>query len=257
MLLYLSAGGAEGRGKFGADADRHPLGCIAASNAPLIGTYKVETVTNAPVSRKQIDAALHLRRSTIMDPSSLSRSDSDGLRALVDQACSDPRLGLPCAAAVLVGDGRRYNANLLEYSRSPKRDEGHEDDIYWLASCTKLVTTVACMQLVEKQLLDLDDVSVLEHLCPELKNVKVLQADGTLVAKKTRITLRMLLTHTGEGVSPISICFVRLGLMFFDSWIRVLILERVPENFSAAARSIPRRVQRVFGEHHRLPAAFG
>ncbi|CAK7221302.1 hypothetical protein SEUCBS140593_004525 [Sporothrix eucalyptigena] len=55
------------------------------------------------------------------------------------------------------------------------------------------------MQLVEKQLLDLDDASVVEQLCPELKNVKVLQADGTLVAKKTRITLRMLLTHTDRA----------------------------------------------------------
>jgi CubicO group peptidase (beta-lactamase class C family) len=50
---------------------------------------------------------------------------------------------------------------------------------------------------VEQGKIALDNSSQLEELCPELKSVKVLQDDGTLVEKKTGITLRMLLTHTG------------------------------------------------------------
>ncbi|RAL14785.1 serine hydrolase domain-containing protein [Aspergillus homomorphus CBS 101889] len=56
------------------------------------------------------------------------------------------------------------------------------------------------MQLVEQGKLALDDSAQLEALPPELRDVKVLQSDGSggvkLVAKERRLTLRMLLNHT-------------------------------------------------------------
>jgi CubicO group peptidase (beta-lactamase class C family) len=73
-----------------------------------------------------------------------------------------------------------------------------KDSVFWIASCTKMITGVACMQLVEQGTLKLDDVEQVEKLAPELKAVKVLQDDGSLVDKKRGITLRMLLSHTGE-----------------------------------------------------------
>lgn len=76
------------------------------------------------------------------------------------------------------------------------------DTIFWIASCTKMLTGVACMQLVEQGLLKLDDSEETERLCPELRELKVLLPDGTLEEKKMGITLRMLLTHTaGFGYS--------------------------------------------------------
>jgi len=75
------------------------------------------------------------------------------------------------------------------------------DSIFWIASCTKMLVGIACMQLVEKGALSLDDSAQVERLCPELKQVKVLQEDGTLVEKKRGITLRMLLSHTGRTPS--------------------------------------------------------
>ena len=99
-----------------------------------------------------------------MEPVPLSSKDIETIRDLVDQACSDPDNGLPCASISLVGDGRHYERNLLEYGRSSKQNiidptgHGHQgDEIYWLASCTKLVTAIACMQLVETGALHLDD----------------------------------------------------------------------------------------------------
>jgi CubicO group peptidase (beta-lactamase class C family) len=56
------------------------------------------------------------------------------------------------------------------------------------------------MQLVEQGLLALDDSEAVESICPELSGVKVLQDDGELVPKKRGITLRMLLSHTGESM---------------------------------------------------------
>jgi CubicO group peptidase (beta-lactamase class C family) len=75
------------------------------------------------------------------------------------------------------------------------------DTVFWLASCTKMITGIACMQLVEQGKLSLDDVPLVERIAPELQAVKVLDGDVhagfRLVEKKRGITLRMLLSHTG------------------------------------------------------------
>ncbi|KAF5611787.1 glu leu phe val dehydrogenase family [Fusarium tjaetaba] len=71
--------------------------------------------------------------------------------------------------------------------------------LFTLASLTKLPTTIAALQLVEKQLITLDaDVS---DLLPDLGRQQVLvgwSADGSPILKKRRnpITLRQLLTHS-------------------------------------------------------------
>ncbi|KAH9204932.1 beta-lactamase-type transpeptidase fold domain-containing protein [Leptodontidium sp. 2 PMI_412] len=76
------------------------------------------------------------------------------------------------------------------------------DTVFWIASCTKMITGIACMQLVEQGKIGLDDSHALYDIIPELKDKKVLQLDGTLVEKKRDITLRMLLNHTsGFGFS--------------------------------------------------------
>ncbi|KAI9881153.1 MAG: hypothetical protein M1830_007131 [Pleopsidium flavum] len=65
-----------------------------------------------------------------------------------------------------------------------------------------MITGIACMQLVEQEKLALDDAAQTEKLCPELKDLQVLQPDRKLVPKKGGITLRMLLSHTsGCGYS--------------------------------------------------------
>lgn len=76
------------------------------------------------------------------------------------------------------------------------------DSIFWIASCTKMIAGIAAMQLVEQGELKLDDADLAEKLAPELKRAKILKGFGedgkpNLVEKKNRITLRMLLSHTG------------------------------------------------------------
>ena len=71
------------------------------------------------------------------------------------------------------------------------------DSVFWIASCTKMIAGLACMQLVEQGKLHLDDGDEIENLIPELRNLQVLQKDGKLVPKNKKITLRMLLSHTG------------------------------------------------------------
>lgn len=76
------------------------------------------------------------------------------------------------------------------------------DSVFWIASCTKMITGIACMQLVEKGKLELDNADQVEQIAPELKTIKVLQektpGEYVLVDREKRITLRMLLNHTGK-----------------------------------------------------------
>jgi CubicO group peptidase (beta-lactamase class C family) len=72
-------------------------------------------------------------------------------------------------------------------------------DIFWIASCTKAVTSAAALQLVERGVLDLD-APVGERL-PGLAAPQVLEGFGPDGAPRLRparkpLTLRRLLTHT-------------------------------------------------------------
>ncbi|KPM35115.1 hypothetical protein AK830_g11464 [Neonectria ditissima] len=119
------------------------------------------------------------------------------LRDSVDAACSNSKDGIPGATVVVVGkDGKELFAHSAGKRGSVTNDPMTLDSIYWIASCTKMLTGVACMQLVEQGILKLDDGEHLENLCPELKDLEVLRSDGTLEKKNKRITLRMLLSHT-------------------------------------------------------------
>jgi CubicO group peptidase (beta-lactamase class C family) len=129
-----------------------------------------------------------------------SNAQGDGtqvLQDLIDAACCEPN-GIPGASVVIINrDGKELFAHA-----SGKRGQGQPepmslDNIFWIASCTKLITGIALMQLVDQGKLALDDAEQLERLCPELRDVKVLREDGTLEEKKRKITLRMLLTYTG------------------------------------------------------------
>lgn len=119
------------------------------------------------------------------------------LRGIVDASCADDQTGVPGATVVVVGkDGNDLFAH-SSGKRGVASDEPMTlDHIFWIASSTKMLVGIACMQLVEQGILKLDDGEHLENLCPELKTLQVLRADGTLEKKNKVITLRMLLTHT-------------------------------------------------------------
>ncbi len=69
-----------------------------------------------------------------------------------------------------------------------------KDDLFRIYSMTKPITAVAAMQLYEAGHFHLSDP--ITKWLPELADLKVMQADGSLVATKTPITMHHLLTHT-------------------------------------------------------------
>ncbi len=67
------------------------------------------------------------------------------------------------------------------------------DHIFRIYSMTKLITSIAALQLVENEVLGLDDD--LSVLMPEMTEIPIL-LNGELVKPTNKITLRHLLTHT-------------------------------------------------------------
>lgn len=138
-----------------------------------------------------------LRRSSYTINMALDEHVVSRLRGIVDNACADQKSGIPgCTVVVVRKDGTELFAHSAGKRGTASNDNMSLDNIFWIASCTKMVVGIACMQLVEQGILALDDGEQTERLCPELKSLKVLRPDGTFEEKKRAITLRMLLSHT-------------------------------------------------------------
>jgi CubicO group peptidase (beta-lactamase class C family) len=119
----------------------------------------------------------------------------------MDDVTADPNR-IPGCVAVVVD---RFGRTLFSHASGKRGVDSNEpmtlENVFWIASCTKMIGGIAAMQLNEQGKLGLDDADAVERIAPELKTVRILKSvkDGRaeFVDKKTRITMRMLLTHTG------------------------------------------------------------
>jgi CubicO group peptidase (beta-lactamase class C family) len=143
----------------------------------------------------------YLYQSHIRFTMPLSQDVIQNLKKTVDNACADPKSDIPGTSIVVVDkNGKEIFAHAAGKRGVNSSEDMTLDNVFWIASCTKMIAGVAVMQLVEQGKLHLDDGDEIEKLIPELKDIKVLQKDGKLVEKNKKITLRMLLTHTGTSV---------------------------------------------------------
>ncbi len=103
------------------------------------------------------------------------------------------RSDLPALVAIAIntkGERVDYTFGKAIWTQSSKVTTQH---IFRIYSMTKIITSIAAMQLVEKGLIKLDDD--LSHLLPEMSAIPIL-SNGKLIPPKSPITLRHLLTHT-------------------------------------------------------------
>lgn len=122
---------------------------------------------------------------------------SKTIQAVLDEAIA-ARAAPGLTAAVSWPDGRRESFAAGVHGVDDPRPTA-PDTVFWIASCTKAITSAAALKLVEAGVLDLD-APVGERL-PNLAGLQVLDgfdADGTPRTRPARrpITLRTLLTHT-------------------------------------------------------------
>ncbi|TID13495.1 Transcription initiation factor TFIID subunit 6 [Venturia nashicola] len=126
----------------------------------------------------------------------ISAQATETIKSSLDSVTSDPKSGLQGLVFVSVDKKGETLVSHASGKRALNSDDPMTmDTVFWIASCTKNIASIACMQLVEQGKLSLDDPNALYKLCPEIEKVKVLQ-DGKLVDRKGDITLRMLLSHT-------------------------------------------------------------
>ena len=121
---------------------------------------------------------------------------SETIQDLLDQAVAEG-VAPGLTAAVARPDGEATFAAGVRGLNDPTPMA--PDTVFWIASCTKAITALAALQLVERGLLSLD--GPIGDTLPALAAPKVLdgfEADGTprLRAAQRPITLKDLLTHT-------------------------------------------------------------
>lgn len=131
-------------------------------------------------------------------------------RGVLDQATSEPASSIPGLVYCTVNQQGEVFGHAAGKRGLDSPEPMTLDTTFWIASCTKLITSIACMQMVEQGKLALDDVDQVESLAPELKAVQVLERTSDegfrLVPKNRGITLRMLLTHTGNVLLYNPVC---------------------------------------------------
>jgi len=139
----------------------------------------------------------------------LSPKAIESLQKLIDESVKDPKRDIPGVSAAITNS---KGDDLFSYASgvvgADSSDEITTDSIFWIASCTKLLASIALMQLVEQGKVDLDSSEQIEHYIPELTKLPIVstddEVDGGLKLKprSNKITLRHLLSHTsGLGYS--------------------------------------------------------
>lgn len=112
------------------------------------------------------------------------------------------------AGCVVAGAGMKESEEYVQafgtQTVSPTSAPLTPNAVMRMASCSKLLTTIACLQLVESGHLSLDSQSLLCRLLPEWSNPQILvsmnDSEPVLRPAKENMTLRQLLTHT-SGMS--------------------------------------------------------
>lgn len=125
----------------------------------------------------------------------LSAQGVQGVKDVLDGFVKDGSPGLVFSAVDKSGNVLvSHAAGTLGVDSSSPMDK--DTTIFWLASCTKLVTAIAVLQLVEQGKIPLDDASFVKKTMPEIQTKKV-YADGVNPADQAKdVTVRMLLAHT-------------------------------------------------------------
>jgi CubicO group peptidase (beta-lactamase class C family) len=115
---------------------------------------------------------------------------------------------LPGAVVAIARNGKLAYLQAIGFQDASKNIPMQHDSIFWIASMTKPVTSVAAMMLVDEGRLQLD--APVAHYLPQLKDMQVgvekIDAAGgkqiELEAPKRAMTVRDLLRHTSGLVYP-------------------------------------------------------
>ncbi|KAF2658489.1 beta-lactamase/transpeptidase-like protein [Lophiostoma macrostomum CBS 122681] len=127
----------------------------------------------------------------------LSTQAVENVKSILDGATGAGKSGAPGLAFIAID---KSGKSLIEHASGTKSINSKEpidmDTTLWIASFTKLVTIISCLQLVEQGKLDLDDPECVKKYAPEIGKKKVYPDGVTPMDQEKAVTLRMLLSHT-------------------------------------------------------------
>ena len=102
--------------------------------------------------------------------------------------------GYPSCELAVTKDGETVYRTSVGYSDAAGTRPAGNTDLYWIFSCSKIITCIAGLRLLEEAKISLDD-PVSKYL-PEFSGMRVAQADGTTLPAKNQITIQQLFTMT-------------------------------------------------------------
>jgi len=116
---------------------------------------------------------------------------------ILQKAVAD--IGIPGVVAIIANEEKTLYEGAFGQIGKGSRQVITLDTVFWIASMTKAITTVAALQLVEKGLIHLHEPIV--NVLPEIDRIPVLDGyndDGNPILRESNnpITLHHLLTHT-------------------------------------------------------------
>jgi len=97
------------------------------------------------------------------------------------------------AVMVVADKDKILDLETVGYSDLATKKPMRPDNVFWIASMSKAITSAALMMLVDEGKVKIDDP--VEKYIPEIKNVKVL-TNGVLVEPSHPIIIREILSHT-------------------------------------------------------------
>lgn len=151
-------------------------------------------------------------------------------------AAADPET----ASGLVAGIVRKGGATELAASGTRSKADAAamtKDSVFWIASCTKLVTSIAVLQLVDEGKVGVEDL-VSDHL-PHFADLPVLDgfdADGKTKLRpgKEPVRIRHLLTHTSGLSYPFT--DANLGRYAQENGIEMIEGHKLPRIFDAGER---------------------
>ncbi|ORY78387.1 beta-lactamase/transpeptidase-like protein [Leucosporidium creatinivorum] len=179
-----------------------------------------------------------------MSSSTFNPAVASKLDAVLKKHTQDPYTQLPrivvmaaSSEGVLYSGGEGYEQLPPRAEQLPAAPRISDKSIFALFSCTKLLTTIAALQLVEKGTLSLQDDAA--EWAPELAEVKLLgfgdDVEPKLLENKTIITIEMLLTHTAVFITSTFSVSGLLPLAFLLARVTLSLTPRAPLPFINAA----------------------
>ncbi len=128
----------------------------------------------------------------------LSKQSINKIDSYVEEKISNNQI--PGTVILVKKNNKIIHFKSYGYSNYNKKIKFKNNDIFRIASMTKIMTSIAVLQLVEQNKISLYDP--IENFIPEFKNLTVLESfdtkEGTFTAQpaKNKITLKHLLTHS-------------------------------------------------------------